>query len=40
MYKVSKKKKKQSTSNKVFAYIMLVMAIGLAVTTILPYLIR
>ncbi len=35
-----KNKKKQNIGRKIFAYIMLLLAVGLAVTSILPYVLK
>ncbi len=37
---MSKKKKKQNLSNRIFAYLMLFIAVALVATTILPYVLK
>lgn len=37
---MSKKKKKQNLTNKIFAYIMLFVAVALVATTILSYVLK
>lgn len=37
---MSKKKKKQKLSNRIFAYIMLFLAVAFSVTTVLSFVLR